>query len=152
MAEGIESERFVYEFGGFAVDPQHKTVFVEGKPVHVPAKEFETLVLLIEHNGRALTKDEMMSAIWQDTFVEEGNLATYVSRLRKIFNVNGEKFIETLPKHGYRFKADLRKTVPTFDEPLIVEKRTVKSLSLGIEKEVGSKPHALPGTVMSSVA
>ena len=127
MSQSAENERFVYEFGKFVLDPQDKTIFVEGKPVHLPAKEFETLVLLVEHNGRALTKEEMMAALWHDTFVEEGNIATYISRLRKIFNADGERFIETVPKHGYRFTADLKKTAYTYDEPLVLEKRTVEA-------------------------
>jgi two-component system, OmpR family, response regulator ResD len=69
--ETAENKRFIYEFGKFVLDPQEKTLFVEGLPVHLPAKEFETLILLVENNGKALSKDEMMQAIWQDTFVEE---------------------------------------------------------------------------------
>ena len=73
-----------------------------------PAKEFDTLVYFVENRGRTLTKDEMMSAIWDDTFVEESNLAQYVSRLRKILDTHGQKYIQTLPKKGYCFDADVR--------------------------------------------
>src|SRR3954470_4495111 len=111
--EVIENKRFVYEFGKFVLDLNERTLIVDETPIHLPAKEFDTLLLLVEHNGRALTKEEMMSAIWQDSFVEEGNLAKQISRLRKIFNTNGEEFIETIPKHGYRFRvADLRRSEP----------------------------------------
>ena len=55
-----------------------KTLFSEGTPIRLPAKEFDTLLLLVEHNRRALTKEEMMSAIWNDSFVEEGNLAKQI--------------------------------------------------------------------------
>jgi Tol biopolymer transport system component/DNA-binding winged helix-turn-helix (wHTH) protein len=143
MSQSTENERFVYEFGKFVLDPQDKTIFVEGKPVHLPPKEFDTLVLLVEHNGRALTKEEMMNALWHGTFVEEGNIATYISRLRKIFNADGEQFIQTVPKHGYRFAADLRKTTYTYDEPLVLEKRTVQSLTLTVEDEL-ERPLSLP--------
>jgi len=125
--------RFVYEFGKFVLDPAGKTLFSEGKAIHLPAKEFDTLLLLVEHNGRALSKDEMMSAIWQDAFVEESNLAKQISRLRKILNTNGQEFIETIPKHGYRFSADLRRTLP--DAPVILERRTVKRLTLSQQEE-----------------
>src|SRR5215813_3243515 len=131
--EAIESESFIYEFGEFALDPREKTLLVGGTPIHLPAKEFDTLLLLVEHNGHALTKEQMMSAIWEDAFVEESNLAKQISRLRKILNVNGEEYIETLPKHGYRFKADLRRTVVEPDQPVILEKRTVKRLRLAVE-------------------
>ena len=131
--ETTENTRFIYEFGKFALDPKEKTLFSDGVPLRLPAKEFETLVLLVEHNGHALTKEEMMSAIWQDAFVEESNLAKQISRLRKIFNVDGQELIETLPKHGYRFTADLHLAVSPREEPMILEKRTVKRVTFAVE-------------------
>ena len=131
--EAIENKGFVYEFGDFVLDPNEKTLFVSGQPIHLPAKEFETLLLLVRHNGHALTKEEMISAIWQDSFVEEGNLAKQISRLRKVFNTGGEELIETIPKHGYRFKVtDLRRRESDALEPVIVEKRTVKRVRLDL--------------------
>ncbi|HUR98832.1 MAG TPA: winged helix-turn-helix domain-containing protein, partial [Pyrinomonadaceae bacterium] len=73
--ESAENKGFVYEFGRFVLDPREKTLLVDGVPMHLPAKEFETLLLLVENNGKALSKDQMMSSVWQDAFVEEGNLA-----------------------------------------------------------------------------
>src|SRR5688572_2479897 len=108
--ERLEKKRFIYEFGKFLLDPHEKILLADGVPIHLPAKEFETLLLLVENNGRALTKSEMIAALWPDTFVEESNLAKQISKLRKIFNTNGDRFIETLPKHGYRFSADLGRT------------------------------------------
>src|SRR5215470_7279284 len=144
--EAIESERFIYEFGEFVLDPNEKTLLVGDTPIHLPAKEFNTLLLLVEHNGHALTKEEMMSAIWEDSFVEESNLAKQISRLRKIINTNGEEYIETLPKHGYRFKADLRRAIIEPGEPLILEKRTVKRLRVAVENVESGEvlPPALP--------
>jgi len=130
-----ENERYVYEFGRFVVDPRDKTIVVGGESIQIPPKAFETLLLLIENNGRVVPKSEMMSAIWQDTFVEEGNLATYVSRLRKIINRNGDKIIETVPKLGYRFNADLRKNFLESDEAVVIEKRTIREVEVEIESE-----------------
>ena len=124
--KAVENKSVVYEFGKFVLDPNERTLFASGLPVHLPAKEFETLLLLVENNGRALSKDAMMAAVWQDSFVEEGNLTKQISRLRKIFNTNDGQFIETIPKHGYRFSAgDLRVISTTASEPLVIEKRTV---------------------------
>lgn len=131
----FESKRFVYEFGKFVVDPGEKTLFVDGIAIHLPAKEFDTLLLLLAHNGHALSKEEMMSAIWQDSFVEEGNLVKQISRLRKIFNTNGDQFIETIPKHGYRFSADLKLIETETAQPVIAEKRTVQRLRFPIDAE-----------------
>jgi Tol biopolymer transport system component/DNA-binding winged helix-turn-helix (wHTH) protein len=139
------NKRFVYEFGRFVLDPNEKTLFADGVPVHLPAKEFETLLLLVENNGRALSKDEMIAAVWHDSFVEETNLAKQISKLRKIFNTNGDRFIETLPKHGYRFTADLRLAELEIEGPIILEKRTVKKLTVKLENDFEEPPPlALP--------
>lgn len=147
--ETAENKRFIYEFGKFVLDPQEKTLFSEGHPLRLPAKEFETLLILVENNGRALTKEEMMAAIWRDAFVEEANLAKQISRLRKIFNSNGEKFIETLPKHGYRFNAPINQILQPAGETLL-EKRTVKKLTFKVEEEFDEAPKDLPQAVEKS--
>src|SRR5690349_15632205 len=131
-----DPKRVTYEFGEFVLDPEEKTLLVKGEPVHLSVKEFNTLLFFVRNNGRALTKEEMMSAIWEDTVVEEGNLAKQISRLRKVFSSNGAQFIETLPKHGYRFTADLHLVESDPREPLIVEKRTVKRLTVAVEDEL----------------
>src|SRR5262245_54812604 len=142
--EKTGNKGFVYEFGKFVLDPEGKTLFSEGKPIHLPAKEFETLLLLVENNRKALSKDEMIESIWKDSFVEEGNLAKQISRLRKILNTDGEEFIETLPKHGYRFSADLRLINLVAEEPVILERRTLKRLTIAVENEIEDQPLALP--------
>src|SRR3954470_17823396 len=108
----------IYQFGKFVLNVEERLLTSDGIAVHLPTKEFETLRMLVENNGRVLSKDEMMSAIWRDTFVEESNLAQYVSRLRKILNVDGEQYIKTISKKGYRFSAD----VTTSDSDLVIER------------------------------
>lgn len=103
----LEKAHVTYVFGEFSLDPVRRVFSKDGNEIHLPAKEFETLLYFVENQGRTLSKDEMLSAIWGDTFVEEGNLAQYVSRLRKILNTNGHNYIHTLPKRGYRFDADV---------------------------------------------
>src|SRR5206468_2984437 len=76
----------------------------------LPPKSFDLLLLLVESGGRALSKGELMRTLWPDTFVEEANLSFQVSVLRKILGDDGPKWIETVPKHGYRFAGP---TVPT---------------------------------------
>ena len=86
----------------------------------------------------------MMSAIWHDSIVEESNLAKQIWRLRKLFSTNGEQFIETLPKHGYRFKAELRRTVVEPEDAVIFEKSTLKRVTLAIENGIEPDRPALP--------
>ena len=104
----VEKSDVRYIFAEFSLDPSQRAFTKNGEPIHLPAKEFDTLLYFLENPGRALTKDEMMAAIWDDTFVEEGNLAQYVSRLRKVLDSNGHSYIQTLPKKGYRFEADVQ--------------------------------------------
>ena len=140
--ETPDSKKVIYEFGEFVLDPEEKTLLVDDTPIRLSAKEFHTLLLLVENNGRALSKEEMIEAIWEDTAVEEGNLAKQISRLRKVFSSSGGEYIETLPKHGYRFNADLRRSVVDPLEPLILEKRTVKRVTVAFENE--PEKRALP--------
>ena len=140
--EAPDSKKVIYEFGEFVLDPEEKTLLIGDAPIRLSAKEFNTLLLLVQNNGRALSKEEMMAAIWEDTAVEEGNLAKQISRLRKVFSSNGGEYIETLPKHGYRFRADLRRTVVDPLEPLILEKRTIRRVTVAFEEEPEQK--ALP--------
>ena len=108
MSEIIENKPVIYEFGRFVLDPQERILLADGEPIHLTDKVFDTLLLLIEHNGKLLTKEEMIRALWTESFVEEGNLAKNISRLRKILNADGVSRIETLPKRGYRFQAEVK--------------------------------------------
>lgn len=141
--EDAEKTKFIYQFGKFTLDPHEKTLFENGKPLHLPAKEFETLRLLVENCGRALSKEEIMKTVWQDSFVEEGNLTKQISRLRKIFNGDGTIQIETLPKHGYRFAAEVNRIFQP-DEETILEKHTIKKLTVRVEEHISDTPTLLP--------
>lgn len=108
MNQTTEDKGVIFEFGKFVLDPRERVLLADGTAVHLPDKVFDTLLLLIRHNGSLLTKDEMMTTLWDESFVEESNLAKNISRLRKILNADGSQLIETLPKRGYRFRADVR--------------------------------------------
>ena len=108
MDEATEKSGIKYEFGKFVLDPNERLLFSNGEPAHLADKVFDTLLLLVRHNGQLLTKDQMMTSIWEESFVEEGNLAKTISRLRKILSSDGVEFIETLPRRGYRFRAEIR--------------------------------------------
>ncbi len=109
MNEATENTGIKYEFGKFVLDPHERILFSNGEPTHLADKVFDTLLLLVRNNGQLLTKSEMMGAIWEESFVEESNLAKNISRLRKILDTDGVELIETLPKRGYRFRADIRR-------------------------------------------
>ena len=96
-----------YEFGPFRLDPEERTLSRNGELVPLTLKAFDTLLVLVENAGHLLPKDELMRRVWPETAVEENNLAQQVSSLRKALgeSESGVKYIETLPKRGYRFLA-----------------------------------------------
>src|SRR5262249_51412782 len=97
----------LYEFGNFRCDPREQLLLREGKPVALSPKSFEILVVLIQSHGRLLTKEELMHQVWPDSFVEEANLTVNISALRRVLGEapEGQQYIETVPKRGYRFVA-----------------------------------------------
>src|SRR5262249_14094970 len=103
--------RHVYEFGPFRLDAAERLLWRDGEVVPLQPKVFDLLLALLERHGRLVEKDELMKAVWPDTIVEEVNLANNISILRKTLSENGERFIETAPKRGYRFVASVREIV-----------------------------------------
>ena len=94
-----------YAFGPFLVDSETCELRRDGDPVALAPKAFATLLLLIEAGGRLLTKDELMKALWPDTFVLEANLSQTIFTLRKALGESGSepRYIVTVPGRGYRF-------------------------------------------------
>lgn len=137
--EDSENKKLIYQFGKFILNPQERTLFAEGKPIHLPAKEFETLRLLVENNGRALSKEEIISAVWQESFVEENNLTKQISRLRKLLHDDSGINIETLPKHGYRLSAEVAQIFQPEGET-VLEKHTIKKLTVRVEEDFAESP------------
>jgi pimeloyl-ACP methyl ester carboxylesterase/DNA-binding winged helix-turn-helix (wHTH) protein len=91
-----------YHFGRFRLDPAERLLFDGDRSVTLPPKVFDTLKMLVENAGRIVSKEQMMAEIWEDSFVEENNLAQNISQIRRVL---GEGFVETVPKFGYRFIA-----------------------------------------------
>ena len=93
----------LYEFGTCTLDTAKRQVIRDAEPITLAPKTFDLLVVLVESGGRALSKVELMQSLWPDTYVEEANLSFQISTLRKALGEDGPKWIETVPKHGYRF-------------------------------------------------
>jgi TolB-like protein/DNA-binding winged helix-turn-helix (wHTH) protein len=99
------SAQRVYEFGPFRLDPNRHRLFRGEELVPLSPKAIETLILLVENQGKLLKRETLMEALWPDTIVEDANLTVAVSQLRKAINQNCDKgeFIQTIPRVGYRF-------------------------------------------------
>ncbi len=119
-----QAKRF-YAFGIFRIDVTERVLFKEKAVVPLTPKVFDTLLFLVENGGHMLGKEELLEKVWPDSFVEENNLAQNISTLRKALSegVDGAKYIETVPKRGYRFVADVTEKIEEGTD-LIVRERT----------------------------
>src|ERR1700688_3583310 len=97
----------LYRFGQFVLDPGRRTLFRADSPVSLTPKAFDVLLFLVQNPNRLVTKEELLQAVWGDTFVEEGNLTQYISLLRKALGDNSEdtRLIVTIFRKGYQFTA-----------------------------------------------
>ena len=103
MPESQEAQSYV--FGPFRLVPEERVLRRGDRTLPLPPKAFETLLLLVRNPGHLMLKDDLMKALWPDTFVEEVNLANKISLLRKVLKDTGPTgtCIQTVPKLGYRF-------------------------------------------------
>ncbi len=102
----MPQDKRVYEFGSFRIDAAERLLFRGDELIPLTPKVADTLLVLLSNWGRIVGKDELIKSIWPDAFVDEGGLARNISALRKALgDSDGTRFIETIPKRGYRFMA-----------------------------------------------
>ncbi len=130
----LKLDHHYYQFGSFRADPVERLLLREDHPIPITTKAFDTLLILLERSGHLVSKAELMKLVWRDAFVEEGNLTVTISMLRKALGDDGpeHKFIQTVPKQGYRFLAD------------------VQQVEVDSEPAVEASPSALPPTQKQS--
>lgn len=98
----------IYTFADFRLDGAERLLYDGDTAVTLPPKVFDTLLMLLENAGRVLSKERMLEEVWEGSFVEENNLAQNISQLRRVLGETADlKFIETVPKFGYRFVAQV---------------------------------------------
>lgn len=102
-----------YRFGDFTVDTDQGILLRDGSVVPLRPKVFETLLILVENSGRLVKKEELMSRLWPDSFVEESNLTFNIKELRKALadDARQPRYIETVARRGYRFIADMEEVL-----------------------------------------
>ena len=134
----------VYLFGQFRLDLEDRVLRKGGEAVPLTPKALDTLVVLLEHRGRVLEKNDLMRRVWPDTFVEEANLAVNISVLRKALgpSPSGGQYIETVPRRGYRFAADVTES-PDDREEVIVRERTRSRVLIEEEDSAGGFDKAI---------
>jgi len=105
-----EPEPRIYEFKDFRLDAANRVLLRNGEPLPLTPKVFDTLLYFVRHPGSVLEKDDLMSAIWPDSFVTENNLSQNISTLRHLLGERPgvNQYIVTVPGSGYRFAPDVR--------------------------------------------
>ena len=113
----------IYEFGDFRLEVTERRLCRAEAVIPLPPKAFDLLLVLLEHPGHLLEKEELLQAVWPDAIVEEVNLANTISLLRKALgeDVHEPRYIETVPRRGYRFVAAVQKYEEQAAEPSVIE-------------------------------
>jgi DNA-binding winged helix-turn-helix (wHTH) protein/tetratricopeptide (TPR) repeat protein len=119
-----EAKHF-YEFGRFRVDPDKRLLLRDNQPVPLQPKAFETLLVLVQRSEAVVLKDDLMKALWPDSFVEDSNLTQHIFVLRKTLGETaGEnRYIATIPGKGYQFAEKVR--LVSEPEEIVVESQSV---------------------------
>jgi DNA-binding winged helix-turn-helix (wHTH) protein len=104
MGQGGDME---YRFGPYTLEPAERRISGDGKArIELTAKAFDLLLLLVSRSGQLVTKDEILDEVWQDVSIAESNVTTTISMIRKALREDSEhRYVETIPKKGYRFIA-----------------------------------------------
>lgn len=124
---GSQGKKF-YEFGPFRVDVEREILLRSGQAVSLTPKTFRVLLVLVRNGAVGASKDQLMKAVWPNTFVEEGNLSRTIFMLRKALNESPKdhRYIVTVPGHGYRLAAEVF-AIPEQELDLVsVTRSTVK--------------------------
>ena len=133
-----ELVKYLYEFGPFQLDPHERLLLRDAGAVPLPPKVFDALLLFVSRSGQVLSKDELLSRLWPDTIVEESNLTQSVYALRKALGdrPDGRPYIETLPRRGYRFVAEVRESARREPSAPVRSLAVLPFRSLGAEQHV----------------
>lgn len=122
----IQQTRELYHFGAFRLDAAERHLWCEDAPVALTPKQFDLLFYFVENAGRIAKKNEILDAVWADTYIEESTLARNVSWLRNKLGEcakDSEPLIETVPKLGYRFTAEVTRL---HENAFVIEEQTVQ--------------------------
>src|SRR5688500_4937629 len=103
-------ENHLYEFGPYVMDPRSRILLKDGATVRLTPKAFDTLLILVQHAPQVVSKEQLLKEVWPDIFVEEGSLSHNIHGLRKVLGDDSSesRYIETIPKRGYRFVAPVK--------------------------------------------
>jgi DNA-binding winged helix-turn-helix (wHTH) protein/TolB-like protein len=128
----------IYEFDEFLLDLEEKRLLRNGQTVSLQPKVFTMLVAFVEKSGELISREDIMKAVWADTFVEETNLRFCIHALRKALGKNAEgiDYIQTIPKSGYRFTSEVREKIT----PVIPQQKNAIEVPIEETAKTVTKP------------
>lgn len=136
MTNMSNPDRRYIEFDRYRLDLEERTLLRDGERVVLAQKSYEVLLRLVDASGKLVRHDELMRSVWQQTAVDQANLKQSIALIRKALGDNPEapRFIQTVPKYGYRFIAPVS-VLPDEDLVLVAERRSV--MEIDFEEEIG---------------
>jgi TolB-like protein/DNA-binding winged helix-turn-helix (wHTH) protein/Tfp pilus assembly protein PilF len=139
----------LYEFGPFRLNKPERLLLRNGEAVPLTPKAFDLLVALVERPGHLLEKDLLLKSVWHDSFVEENNLADNISRLRKVLGdgETGRRLIETVPKRGYRFVAEVKELTGESPAPVTGEIGLLQTTAANPRRSLGRQSVLILGSI-----
>jgi TolB-like protein/DNA-binding winged helix-turn-helix (wHTH) protein/Tfp pilus assembly protein PilF len=149
----------IYEFGEFRLDTAKRVLRrLDGTPVSLTPRVFETLLYMVEHHDAVLAKEQIMEAVWPDSIVEENNLAQAISKLRQVFGETpgSHNYIVTVPGRGYRFVAKVKEltgsSAPTANAERVTTEAPIQEALLKVagDQVKGQYPHSAADTAAST--
>ena len=161
-------KRSYYDFGPFRIDPLGRLLRRGDEVVPTTPKQFDILLLLVENRGQVVGKERLLEEVWPDTSVEEGNLTTNIYSLRKALGEsgNGQQYIQTVQRRGYRFVGEVREVLAEEVRPIGKEVAPLhlvmrqagegqlpeKALTPSVREKIGaSRKVMLPGVALVAV-
>ncbi len=111
MKWDVEAHAMMFQFGSYVLDPDRRALHKDDCPLHLTPKEFDILLVLLEHSDRAVSRDELIGKVWPGITVEDSNLTQNIFLLRKALGetATGQPHIETIPKRGYRVAVPVKR-------------------------------------------
>jgi predicted ATPase/DNA-binding winged helix-turn-helix (wHTH) protein len=133
----IGMEEIAFAFGECVLFPRRRQLLAESKPIKLGSRAFDTLVVLVEAEGKLVTKNELLKRVWHDTTVEEKNIAAQIAAVRRALR-NGDELVKTDAGRGYRFTGTVRRivgepvTAPVSVPSVIAEPSSSPSTNLSV--------------------
>ncbi|CAN5547129.1 N/A [soil metagenome] len=123
--------RKFYEFNGLRFDAQTHCLKRGDELVQLPPKSLDALAVLLENRGDVVSRETLLDAVWEESYVDDANLTVAVSALRKTLSTytGAEDHIQTISRKGYRFTADVDEKIELRDEPIVVSRHTKEELT-----------------------